>query len=133
MESSLKEEIILLKGKSEESARAAEILLKEGLFARSISESYYAMFYMVDALVKLKGKIAKSHTELSALFSKLFIKTGVIEKKFKDMYIDAMEERQIADYETLITFSKVKAADRLKEAREFIEMVTAHLIEQGLL
>jgi uncharacterized protein (UPF0332 family) len=127
LESSIKEEIIALKEKSKESLRAAEVLLNEGLFARSISDSYYAMFYMVEALVRSIGQGAKSHAGLSTLFSKLFIKTGLIDKQFKDMYIDAMEERRIADYESLSSLSKERALDRLKEAKEFVDMALDYL------
>lgn len=133
MESSLGKRIVELKEMADGSLRASDTLLKDGIYAVSISRSYYAMFYMVDALVQSKGHDSKSHTGLSTLFSKLFIKTGLFNEDWKDIYMDAMDDRRIADYESFSTLSKEKAIERLREAKEFTDTATKYLEKQGLL
>jgi uncharacterized protein (UPF0332 family) len=49
-------EIQILVEKAKKSLKSANILLKEGDYESSISSAYYAMFFMVEALLFTKNK-----------------------------------------------------------------------------
>ena len=62
---------------TEESMRAAEILFENGSFRASVNRSYYAMFYMVLALLTIESKETSKHSGAISLFDKIFVKRGL--------------------------------------------------------
>jgi uncharacterized protein (UPF0332 family) len=107
---------------AKERIKSAELLLKERLYRDSISRSYYALFEVIRALLATKGVITKTHSGLIKQFGQYYIKTKIIPKKYAARLSELAEERQLADYERLIEFSKVKAEKALKEAKEFVKL-----------
>jgi len=66
---------------------------------------YYAIFYSVMALALKHDFATSKHKNLMGWFNKNFIKTGIIEKEYGDIYREALENRIEGDYEDLKTFS----------------------------
>ena len=61
---------------AEEALDAARILFREGSFRASINRSYYAMFYMVLALLASRKEETSKHSGAIALFDRLFVHPG---------------------------------------------------------
>ncbi|MBF0540628.1 MAG: HEPN domain-containing protein [Nitrospirae bacterium] len=84
---------------SKESMKEAETLLVGGMSFRSVmNRLYYSMFYVVLALLSLKGLSSSKHFGIISLFDKEFIKTGIFEKELSKALHRAFELRQIGDY-----------------------------------
>jgi uncharacterized protein (UPF0332 family) len=87
-------------------------------FKWCIIQSYYSMFHAAKALVLSKGYREKSHYCLEIALDELFIKTGLIDDKFLDMFDETMGARKDADYGLI--YSPDTAEEALKNASEFI-------------
>jgi len=90
-----KEEIQVWIEKAEENIRAGELLYNQKMFSICASRSYYAMFYIAQALLSTKDLSFKSHGEVISAYGKNFAKTGLLDPKFHSGLIRAYEERQI--------------------------------------
>ena len=95
--------------------KSAEILIKEGDYESSVSRTYYAMFYPVQALLLTRNLSFSSHRGVISAFGKYFIKTEIFSK---DMGIElnrAFEKRQISDYEYTFVISEEETVEILME------------------
>lgn len=108
---------------AEERLRSARILMDEGQHKDSISRSYYAMFDSARAAVMAKGKEAKTHKGIHILFGKEYAQYGDMEKELGSMLHSAEEERESADYDVEITFTKDDAENALQKAGMFLRAV----------
>lgn len=116
-------ELISWKNRALESLKLGELDLKHGYYWSVISQSYYAAFYIVKALLLSKGKITKSHGGTFSEFHRLFIKEGSIDKELGTWYSDALKNRSEADYSVIVEWTQNEAEDALEKAREFVETV----------
>ena len=87
-------------------------------FKWCIIQSYYSMFHSAKALVLSKGYREKSHYCLKVALEELFIKTGLIDEKFLDMFDETMGARKDADYGLI--YSPDAAEESLNNAAEFM-------------
>lgn len=86
--------------------KSAEILLNEGDYESSVSRTYYAMFYSVQALLLTQNLSFSSHRGVISAFGKYFIKTGIFPKDMGRELNRAFEKRQISDYEYTFVISE---------------------------
>ena len=100
--------------KSENSLKAARILLKQNLVEESTSMSYYAMFHKTIALFRKVGIKCENHTATIILLEELFSIDN------KDLHF-AKEERIDKQYYTNFTVTKQDTEDLLKKAEQFVE------------
>ena len=107
--------------KAEESIVAAELIFNQEMFSISASRSYYAMFYIAQALLHSLGLSFKSHGTVIAEYGKNFAKTGLLDPKFHKGLIHAYEERQVGDYVVLKEVSESSAKELLSLTKEFLE------------
>ncbi len=101
----------------------ARLLLEEGLTRGSVNRSYYAMFYVVLALLASPKKETSMHSVAISLFDKDFVKTGVFPKELSRWLHDAFNMRQRADYAPNCIPSVEEAGEILDRAVFFVEEV----------
>lgn len=123
----MNEEIEALLKKADESIRGAKLLFDNGLFGFAVSRAYYAMFYVVSAVLLTKGLSFSKHTAVVAAFGQHFVKTNIFEHKFHRYLVEAFEQRQIGDYEVLDEITKETAQRSINRAMEFIAAVRDYL------
>ena len=75
------------------------MLLKEEDYESSVSRTYYAMFYSVQAMLLTKNLSFSSHKGVISAFGEHFVKTGVLTREMGRELNRAFEKRQIGDYE----------------------------------
>jgi uncharacterized protein (UPF0332 family) len=80
--------------KAKDSLRASEILLQANLLDISASRSYYAMFYLVSAIMLTKNFEYSSHNALISAFAREFINKGLIPSKYHNFISKAFQFRQ---------------------------------------
>jgi len=113
--------------------KSAEILLKEGDYESSVSRTYYAMFYSVQALLLTKNLSFSSHKGVVSAFGKHFIKTAIFPKEMGIELNRAFEKRQIGDYEYTFVIAEDEAEEILRSGKKFVEVITRHLKEKKML
>ena len=111
--------------KSNESLSAAEDELKAGRLSFTVNRIYYACFYIVSALLLLKGLKFKKHSGVKASLHRNLIKRGLIGKKEGRFYNKLFEARQRGDYIEFVHFEKEQVEEWLKQASEFMKAVRA--------
>lgn len=95
--------------------------------AISISRSYYAMFYLTQAVLLQKDLTFSKHSAVIAAFGQHFIKTGLIPPEFHFYLREAKEVRLLGDYDILASFSEEDACEQIKRAKEFLSMTSTFL------
>jgi uncharacterized protein (UPF0332 family) len=85
----MKEESSSLLLRAEEAIESADLLLKGGYLADSISRAYYAMFYIAEALLNEKDLSFSKHGNVHGAFGEHYIKTGIFDKKYHKWFLKA--------------------------------------------
>ena len=119
--------------KAKKFMKSAKLLLDVDDFDSSASRIYYAMHYMVEALLLTKNLRIKSHRGLISIFGKEFIKTKILPKEVGRQLKDAFDKRQIGDYEISVKINKKDIEELLKIGQRFIEKLRNYLVENNFL
>ena len=70
-----------------------------GDFGSAVNRAYYAISYAVNALLVTHELARSKHSGVIAAFRERFVKTGLIEAEYSDIYGRVMENRHVSDYE----------------------------------
>jgi len=105
-------------------------MLDYGDYDSSVSRTYYAMFYIVEAILLTKNLKFKSHRGVISGFGQHFIKTKIFPKDMSDHLRNAMDKRCEGDYEFTTSVNKDEANNLLKIGQEFIKKLIQYLEEQ---
>ena len=111
-------------------AERLEVALKlivDGHYRISISNSYYAIFSAVRALLSERHIDFKKHSAVISYFRREYIKTGELDVKFSSYIGDAFKARQYSDYEDFFIASSKEAEEQYQHAVEFVEAVKVYL------
>ena len=111
--------------------KSAEILLQDKDFESSVSRTYYAMFYCVEAVLLTKNLSFSSHKGVISAFGEHFIKTGTFPKELGRELNRAFEKRQIGDYEYTSLISSEEAAEILDSGKQFVKTLENWLNKQS--
>lgn len=91
----MNEEMKALLKKAEDSIKGARILFYDELYGFAASRAYYAMFYLVSAILLTKDMSFSKHQAVVASFGQHFVKTKIFEQKFHQYLVEAFEQRQL--------------------------------------
>ena len=108
---------------ADESIESAQILLEHKKYRPSVSRSYYAMFYCVQALLSKEDIRTSKHSGAIAAFNRKFVKKGIFDKEFSRWLQEAFDLRQRADYREMFTVSYERAKAVLDHARAFVKEI----------
>jgi len=106
--------------KSERSLAAAEALIARGDFDFAVSRTYYAMFYMAEALLIIRDLSFSSHAAVIAALYKEFVSTGEMPRRMHSALHKAFGLRQQGDYLSDAVVTEDAARGILESAREFV-------------
>ncbi|MFD1144859.1 HEPN domain-containing protein [Larkinella insperata] len=122
--------ITLLLEKSDRALEDAQYLYFERKsYEASISRAYYAMFYAAEAALLTKGETTVTHKGLSMLFSKHFIKGGLLEPEYGRMLSNVFRQRQLSDYEIRFEANAQDADLVIDNAESFIQRIKSLLAD----
>lgn len=116
-------EIQLLLDRADESHKAAKILIAGDLARFSVAQSYYTMFYLVEAMLHSKGLRFSSHSALVAAYGKEFAKTGILDPKFHHYVLVTQKRRETGHYSVEKTITDEEALESFQWAEEFTQAV----------
>ena len=109
---------LLTKADSRLTAAARDV--EAGDVERSLSASYYAMFYAASAALEKVGVSRAKHSAIIAAFGEQFAKTKRVDARYHSMLLGAFALRSAADYETHAALSPETAEETLGNARSFV-------------
>ena len=132
-ESGSKYEVDLYIEHAHEMLNVAAHNLADGFYGSAINRAYYAVFYATNALLTTQGISRSKHSGVIAAFRQHFVKTGLIEAEYSDVYGRVMENRHVSDYELGLPVDLQVVEEDLRDARRFVERVEKHLREEGWL
>ena len=76
--------------------------IEHGFYGTAINRAYYALFYATSGLLLTKDISRGKHAGVIAAFRQHFVKPGLIEPEYSDLYGDVMDARVDSDYEMAI-------------------------------
>ena len=107
---------------SEARLRAARILLDAQQWADAVSRAYYAVLDAATACLVQRDILPKSHEGTMTLFSQHYVKPGVVEARFADIFKRIRKARLEADYRHEQTLTREDAERACMQAAEFVAM-----------
>jgi uncharacterized protein (UPF0332 family) len=87
------------------------------------------MFYAASGLLLTKGISRGKHAGVIAAFRQHFVKSGLIETEYSELYGAVMESRISGDYEVAFEADLPTAEKALHSARHFVERVSTYLFD----
>jgi len=113
--------------KSEEAYKDACLLTDNGSFNAAINRYYYAVFYIVSALLLKNNILTKSHSGMKTEFAKHFVKTDIVSMELFKTYSDLIDWRHKGDYGDMFDFDADTANGLKKAVRDFIDTVESKI------
>ena len=123
----MKNESSLLLLRAGEAIESAELLLKEGYLADSISRAYYAMFYIAESLLNEKDLSFSKHGNVHGAFGEHYVKTGIFDKKYHKWLLEAFSRRIASDYDASASFHSSSVKTMIDQAWEFLQTAKKYL------
>jgi len=119
--------------RADEYIRAAEHEFNGEFYARSVSTSYYAMFYAATAALLSVGVERSKHSGVVSAFGEYFIKTEKLDSRLGRILRRTMGDRETSDYDSAPIVDQKLAKQHLEDAKDFVGEVTRHLTNQGVI
>ena len=110
--------------------RTARIALADGDWISAINRAYYAIFYAANALLESKGLERSKHSGVLSLFRREYIKTGLIETAYSDIFGQAYEARNESDYDRSAFPEQSDAEIAVADAERFVARIENYLSEK---
>jgi hypothetical protein len=108
--------------KGDEALRAAEELLRLGLFNDAVSRAYYAAYHWARALLFTQGIESKTHRGMIQLVGLHFVRTQRLPVEATTMLVQLANQREASDYTTSLRFDAKEAAEVVRQANDFVAL-----------
>ncbi|MCL6479891.1 MAG: HEPN domain-containing protein [Peptococcaceae bacterium] len=105
----------------------AEELFKNGHYLDAVSKAYYAIFQAARAALATLKLDSRKHSGIISMFNINFIKTGILPKEYRKIFVSAQDLRLASDYDDFYLVSRNEAERSLENARIFISGVEEYL------
>jgi uncharacterized protein (UPF0332 family) len=66
---------------------------------------------------------ASTHNGVRTEFFKLYIKTGILDRKYSSIYTDLMSKRQESDYDDFLEFSEEDILPLIEDVENFLHAI----------
>ena len=110
-----------------ERLEVSEEMIESGRYRISVSNSYYAIFNAVRALLSERYVDFKKHSAVISYFRREYVKTSMFDVKFSDYIGEAFSARQYSDYADFFVVSREQAEEQYQHAVEFVAAVKNYL------
>lgn len=117
----MKRESQLWLEKAERAIKTAKRDITPDSLDLSINRSYYAMFYIAQALLADIGLKFRKHGTTHGAYGKHFAKTNVLDPKFHNWLLKAFDQRILSDYGIESEVQSQEAKILSDRAEEFLE------------
>jgi len=107
---------------------AACVLADNKLWLSAINRFYYAAFYAVNALLVYQNIQTLTHAGVKTEFSRIFIKTGIVDISHGQLFSELFDLRQKGDYGSVVQFEPETVLSYLEPVKDFIDALEAVII-----
>jgi uncharacterized protein (UPF0332 family) len=112
---------------AKESHETAQTILDAGSARFSVAQSYYTMFYLVEALLLSKGLTFSSHSAVVAAYGKEFARTKLLDPSFHRRIIVTQKRREVGHYgDENEEVTEEEARESFQWADEFMQAVKGY-------
>lgn len=126
----MKEGVARLLHKAERAIRAARVQRDAELPEFAMSDAYYALFYVAEALLLERGLTFRSHGAVHGAYGKEFAKSGALDPKHHRRLLDAFQKRAEADYGIDREIPDEAVGEVIEWAEEFL-LIAREYLEDG--
>ena len=99
------------------------ILQDAKLWDTLANRMYYAVFHAVTALLIKNGLHAESHHGTSVLFSKHFVKEGLVDAEYGRLFARLENMREKSDYTCLFETTEEEVLPMISKAKELVSVI----------
>ena len=131
MEEKRKKIIAAYLTRSHEEVDTARLLFANGKYKVALTRAYYAVFYAASAVLLSEGIKRSKHSGVQSAFRQSFIKLGVIEAEYSDIYGAARDARELIDYELWFMPAEEFTETVIADAEKFVARMERYLREVG--
>ena len=131
MEEKRKKIIAAYLTRSHEEVDTARLLFANGKYKVALTRAYYAVFYAASAVLLSEGIKRSKHSGVQSAFRQSFIKLGVIEAEYSDIYGAARDARELSDYELWFMPAEEFTETVIADAERFVVRMERYLREVG--
>lgn len=120
------ERAIMVEFEMEKSHRLIDqfpILQEAKLWDTLANRIYYSVFHAITALLIKNGLHAQFHKGVSILFSKHFVKEGLIDEDFGSFFARLETMREKSDYTCLFETTKEDVMPMIPKAKELVSLI----------
>ncbi len=110
-----------------ESYQEALILANNNSWNAVVNRLYYSCFYAVIALLLKNNIETQTHDGARIQFGLNFVKTGVVDRKFGQLFSKLFDFRQKGDYGDLFDFDQQIAQPLIGQVEEFLNELKKHI------
>ena len=119
--------LVLLLEKAGRSLDVAESLLSQGSPDFAASRTYYAYFYIAQALLGSQGLKFSRHGQVLAQYGRFFAKTQVLDPSYHKLLGSAFDLRQLADYQVETPIESELVEELIVGGRSFLKAASDYL------
>jgi uncharacterized protein (UPF0332 family) len=116
-----------------QAVKTAQVNLDVGDYRATVNRAYYAVFYAASAMPLTKGVERRKHSGVISAFREHFVKSGLVEAEYSNVYGEALIIREDADYAVEIPVDLEAAEMTLRQARRYVRRMREYLLEKGYL
>jgi uncharacterized protein (UPF0332 family) len=110
--------------KAQRSLQAAQTLFAQQFYDFAVSRTYYAMFYVAEALLDAQGLSFFSHAAVISAFGQYLTRPGIVPLELHRQLIDAQALRSRADYDLSPNLSQQDAQMLIDQADSFLAIAS---------
>jgi uncharacterized protein (UPF0332 family) len=124
--------LVYLEG-AQDALRSAQFNLDGSFYGVAVNRAYYAFFYAATALLLTVDITRNKHSGVLAAFREHFVKPGTFSVHDSHAYGEALELRNVSDYEMLGRVDEEQARSVVESAGLFIAGCETYLTRKGYL
>jgi uncharacterized protein (UPF0332 family) len=117
--------------RSHEEIDTARLLFANGKYKVALTRAYYAIFCVASAMLLSEGIKRSKHSGVQSAFRQSFIKAGIIEAEYSDIYGAARDARELSDYELWFMPAEEFTETIIADAERFVARIERYLREVG--
>ena len=113
--------------RSKEEYETSLVLFESRHYRAANNRAYYSIFHGMRTVLAFDGFDSKKHSGIIAIFRKDYIKTGIFDEYFSDIIGTASEIRNASDYDDMYLATRDEAEEQIKNAKVFLDRISAYV------
>lgn len=113
--------------KSKKCLASAKLLIQSGDYCSAANRSYYSIFHCIRSLLALEGVDFSKHSGVMAYFQRNYVKSGIFEKEYSKILIQAFEIRSESDYDDYYVLSREDVEEQVQNAQFFLDGIMKYV------